>query len=213
MVLRLIIFDCDGVLVDSEPLTNRVLTEIVNQMGIKITYDEVLETFVGKSFKSCIEIIEEKLQKPLCESFSKDFEEITFKIFEQELKVVNRITEVLDKITIKTCVASSGTHEKLKKTLSLTGLLPRFTGRIFSATEVARGKPYPDLFLHAAKQMGENPRDCVVIEDSIPGVLAAVAANMRVFGYAERTDTQQLAQAGAIVFNSMEHLPELLKNI
>ncbi|MBD2535932.1 HAD family hydrolase [Nostoc flagelliforme FACHB-838] len=213
MAVNLVIFDCDGVLVDSEPLTNRALTYILNDIGIKITYEEVLETFVGKSFSNCLEIIEYKLQRPLSKSFSKDFEEITFKLFEQELKPVDGVTEILDSIMVKTCIASSGSHEKLSKTLSLTGLLPRFTNRIFSVTEVTRGKPYPDIFLHAANEMGEHPKNCVVIEDSIPGVLAAVAANMKVFGYAERTDPQRLAQAGAIVFNSMKQLPELLNSI
>jgi HAD superfamily hydrolase (TIGR01509 family) len=120
------------------------------------------------------------------------------------------VVSALDRIDVPVCVASNGNHEKMRLTLSLTGLLPRFEGRMFSVTEVERGKPDPDLFLHAARRMGCAPRSCAVVEDSVFGVRAACAAGMAAYGYAGETEPAALAAAGARVFRNMEELPGLL---
>jgi len=132
-------------------------------------------------------------------------------VFERELTPVDGVVEALDVITATTCVASSGTHEKLQFTLGLTGLLDRFAGRIFSASEVANGKPAPDLFLHAAARMGVEPAHCAVIEDSVAGIEAAVSAGMRVFGFAGGvTGASKLRRDGVTLFTDMRVLPSLL---
>jgi HAD superfamily hydrolase (TIGR01509 family) len=209
---ELVIFDCDGVLVDSELLSNRVLAEMLSEMGLPMSLEETIATFMGHSLPACIAVIEERTRRPIPGNFVADFRDRTFDAFRRELRPVPGIEPVLDTIGRPFCVASSGPPEKIHLTLSVTGLLPRFTGRIFSAVEVARGKPHPDLFLHAAQQMGVVPSACVVVEDSVRGVQAAVAAGMQVFGYADLTAPDVLAGAGAQVFRSMDELPALLRD-
>ena len=133
--------------------------------------------------------------------------------FEAELQPVDGILEALDRISIPTCVASSGTHEKMVLTLSLTGLYERFEGRIFSATEVEHGKPAPDLFLHAAKRMGAEPAACAVVEDSPFGVQAAIAAGMTVFAYAGGVLPAGRLKDADVVFDDMRDLPNLLQRL
>jgi len=208
--LELVIFDCDGVLVDSELLSNRVLAQALAEIGLPMSLEETIATFMGHSMAACVTLIEERTGRPIPPRFVADFRDRTFEVFRRELRPVPGIESVLDGINLPSCVASSGPPEKIHLTLSITGLLPRFAGRIFSAVEVERGKPHPDLFLHAAHKMGVAPGNCVVVEDSARGVQAAVAAGMRVFGYADLTDAGTLAAAGARVFRSMEELPSLL---
>jgi len=208
--LELVIFDCDGVLVDSELLSNRVLAQTLAEIGLPMSLEETIATFMGHSMAACVAIIEERTSRPIPSNFVANFRDRTFDVFRRELRPVQGIESVLDAIDLPFCVASSGPPEKIQLTLSITGLLPRFAGRIFSAVEVTRGKPHPDLFLHAAHKMGVAPPACVVVEDSVRGVQAAVAAGMRVFGYADLTDADTLAAAGARVFRSMAELPALL---
>ena len=205
------IFDCDGVLVDSELLSNRVLAQTLAEVGLPMSLEETIATFMGHSMSACVAIIEERTSRPIPPNFVSDFRDRTFEVFRRELRPVPGIESVLATIDLPYCVASSGPPEKIHLTLGITGLLPRFAGRIFSAVEVERGKPHPDLFLHAAYEMGVAPTACVVVEDSIRGVQAAVAAGMRVFGYADLTDADALAAAGARVFRSMSELPALLR--
>ena len=209
--MELVIFDCDGVLVDSELLSNRVLAQTLAEVGLPMSLEETIATFMGHSMSACIAIIEERTSRPIPPNFVSDFRDRTFEVFRRELRPVPGIESVLATIDLPYCVASSGPPEKIHLTLGITGLLPRFAGRIFSAVEVERGKPHPDLFLHAAYEMGVAPTACVVVEDSIRGVQAAVAAGMRVFGYADLTDADALAAAGARVFRSMSELPALLR--
>jgi len=208
---ELIIFDCDGVLVDSELLSNRVLAQMLAEIGMPMSLEDTIATFMGHSMSACVSIIEARTGRAIPTTFVADFRERTFDVFRRELRPVSGIESVLDAIDRPFCVASSGPPEKIQLTLSITGLLPRFAGRIFSAVEVARGKPHPDLFLHAANKMGVAPAACVVVEDSARGVQAAVAAGMRVFGYADLTDADELTAAGAYVFRSMRELPQLLR--
>jgi phosphoglycolate phosphatase len=208
---HLAIFDCDGVLVDSEPLANRVFTEALNEIGLPATYEEVCRDFTGLSLPRCIELVENRLQEPLPAGFTEKLQERTFAAFRRELQPVPGILEALSRISMPLCVASSGDHEKMRLTLGLTGLLPYFEGRMFSAMDVDRGKPYPDLFLHAAAEMGARPGRCAVVEDSLPGVQAAVAAGMTAFAYAGRAAARPLGDAGATVFEEMAALPGLLE--
>jgi len=211
-VRRLIIFDCDGVLVDSEPLANRIFTEALNEIGLAIDYEEVCDAFVGLTMTRCIEQIEQRLGRAVPADFVSRLQERTFGAFRRELRPVRGIEQALSAIAEERCVASSGEIEKMRLTLGLTGLLPQFEGRLFSADQVERGKPHPDLFLFAAEQSGFAAESCLVVEDSVPGVQAAVAAKMPVLGYAERTDATRLRTAGARIFHSMEELPRLLNS-
>jgi HAD superfamily hydrolase (TIGR01509 family) len=209
----LVIFDCDGVLVDSEPASNRVFVEELRHLGLDLGYDEVCRRFIGLSMGRCVEIISEDLGGPVPSGFVERLQSRTFEAFHRGLDSVEGVPEMLDRITAPTCVASSGEHEKMRLTLGLTGLLRRFEGRMFSATEVRRGKPHPDLFLHAARCMGARPARCVVVEDSVPGVRAARAAGMIVLGYAGRGNGAELESAGAQVFTDMIELPDLLDQL
>jgi len=212
MPWELVIFDCDGVLVDSELLSNRVLAQMLAEIGLPMSLDETIATFMGHTLPACIALIEERTARPIPPTFVAAFRDRTFDIFRRELRPVRGIEAVLDAIDGPFCVASSGPPEKIALTLGITGLLRRFAGHIFSAAEVERGKPHPDLFLHAARRMGAAPSHCVVIEDSVLGVQAGVAAGMHVFGYADLTAADALAGAGALVFRSMEDLPQLLRD-
>ena len=208
---KLVIFDCDGVLVDSEPIINRIFAETLTEAGFPITYGEVTQKFIGKSLKTCLEIIEESYNKPLPENFMELCKEREIAPLQQELQPVSGIIEVLEQLTLPKCVASNSSHRHIQFVLKLTGLLHKFDGKIYSCYDVPRPKPFPDVYLHAAEQMNINPEDCVVIEDSIPGVQAGYAAGMTVFGYAQHSDPTALTDAGAkIVFNDMRQLLQLL---
>ncbi len=213
-MLELIIFDCDGVLVDSERLAIKVDVAVLAQLGWSLTEAEVIERFVGLSDAHFRMEIESYLGRPLPEGWEARLELLYRDAFRRELRPVEGVTEVLDRIALRTCVASSGSHEKIRFTLGLTGLYDRFEGRIFSATQVARGKPAPDLFLFAAERMGVAPGACVVVEDSAVGVTAARAAGMQVLAYAGGvTPAEKLAGPNTIVFAHMRDLPALLASV
>jgi HAD superfamily hydrolase (TIGR01509 family) len=218
-VIRAVIFDCDGVLVDSEPISNRVLAELLTQEGLPMTAEESVEAFMGRSWKT-VAAWAEAHGAPLPEGFRRRYLDAMFAVFEAELKPVPGVVAALDAISLPNCVASSASIEKMRFTLGHTGLWDRFEGRIFSATEVAHGKPAPDLFLHAAGSMGWEPADCAVVEDSPAGVEAGLSAGMTVFGYAGATPpswlTQPTSSAGTgdalRVFTDMAELPGLLQS-
>jgi HAD superfamily hydrolase (TIGR01509 family) len=210
---KLVIFDCDGVLVDSELLANQVFLEKLTALGLKLSLANLFENFVGRSMSACMAQVEQMLGAPAPVGFLAELDAATFQAFESDLKAVPGIEQVLnalDAAAIPYCVASSGSHVKMDKTLRLTGLMPRLAGRIYSATEVARSKPFPDIYLYAASQMGVAPQDCVVIEDSPTGAEAGRAAGMKVFGYAVLNAESKLSAAGAKVFKDMGELPGLL---
>jgi HAD superfamily hydrolase (TIGR01509 family) len=209
---ELVIFDCDGVLVDSELITNRVFAGLLGELGLPVTLEFVLEHFVGRSMQQCWEQVADMLGKEVPAHWQHEFQLRTTAALEAEVQAVHGIEAVLDSLEVPYCVASSGSHGKMATTLGATGLLPRFSGRIFSATDVARGKPAPDIFLHAAGRSGVQPHDCAVIEDSPAGVAAGVAAGMTVFGYCACMPEHRLLEAGAhYTFNSMAKLPALLR--
>ena len=211
--LPLIIFDCDGILVDSEPISNHVLTLLLNEIGLEISYEQSLELFLGKSWSTNLSTITKMLGTAPPEKFLEIYTSRMTQEFYRELKPVEGIEEVLSKINYNFCVASSGSHQKIKTTLGITGLLDRFNNRIFSADDVMQGKPYPDLFLHACKYMNSKPQNCIVVEDALPGVMAAISAGMQVVGYTPTRDTWNLAFHGAITFSNMRKLPNLLENL
>lgn len=207
-----VIFDCDGVLVDSEPAANAVLAGLITELGLPITAEQTRATYMGRSWASCMEILGDRLGRPPPEDFGERYRAGVRAAWECELGSVPGVVEALDAIDLPSCVASSGEHERMRLTLGLTGLLPRFEGRIFSATEVEHGKPAPDLFLHAAARMGFDPGTTVVVEDTVPGVQAGRAAGMRVLAFARLVAADDLAAAGGEVFNDMRALHSLLSN-
>lgn len=209
----LVIFDCDGVLVDSETIANRSLVAALGDEGWGLDEAESRRLFVGLSLASVVARIEAHLGRALPPGWVERMQAATYDRFRAELIAVPGAVAAVQAVQaagIATCVASSGSHEKLALTLGLTGLAPVFSGRVFSATEVRRGKPFPDLFLHAAAAMGVAPSATTVVEDSVPGVTAAVAAGMMVIGFARETPRAALAAAGAQVFDDMAALPGLL---
>lgn len=217
MIPELVIFDCDGVLVDSEPPANRLLARSLADHGLVMSVEEVMRTFVGLSLPSCVKLARDRFGVDLPDSFIPDLKRDSLDILAREVTAIPGIAETVDALPCRTCVASSGEIEKMHLTLGATGLLPRFEGRLYSSTMVSRGKPAPDLFLHAAAMMGVAPDRCVVIEDSPFGLQAAVAAGMWPLGFAGGghrdlgRDRQMLLDAGAaIVFDRMADLPLLL---
>jgi HAD superfamily hydrolase (TIGR01509 family) len=213
----LVIFDCDGVLVDSEPLSNAVFARALNREGLDWSVEETMRRLVGRSLKSCIEIVEAALARRLPEDFTHGLHAETVQAFrDAPLLAVPGIVEAIDALEasgLDACIASSGSFDKMEVTLGLAGLWGRFQGRIFSASQVGRGKPFPDLFLHAAIAMNVQPFDCVVVEDSVPGVQAARSAGMRALAYAgaPHADRDGLAAAGGFLFDDMRKLPELVQ--
>jgi HAD superfamily hydrolase (TIGR01509 family) len=208
---QLVIFDCDGVLVDSERLTRSTNHAFLAEHGWPISEAEITQRFLGKSEAFVHATMLEHLpEQP--EGWWEDLQLRYHYAFERELEPVNGIVEALDAIDLPTCVASSGSHAKMRRTLNRTNLWDRFDGRIYSATQVERGKPEPDLFLFAAEQMGVAPHACVVVEDSRFGVEAALAAGMRPLAYTGGLcPPEQLALPGAVLFDDMRALPALIE--
>jgi HAD superfamily hydrolase (TIGR01509 family) len=207
----LVIFDCDGVLVDSEPITNRIFAQMLNEFGIAISLEDMFERFVGRSMAQCLEIVTKMLGRPVPPHFVEEYHTRSASALRSELKAVPDIETVLAAMRMPYCVASSGSHEKMQITLGVTGLLPQFSGKMYSVTEVAQSKPFPDVFLYAARQQGVAPAQCAVIEDTPTGVRAGVAAGMTVFGYCALTPKQRLIEAGAHhTFERMRDLPSMI---
>ncbi|MDX6310617.1 MAG: hypothetical protein QOF44_81 [Streptomyces sp.] len=215
--IRLVIFDCDGVLVDSERIAVRVLTTMGPELGWPLTEAEIISRFIGRDARAMADQVTERLGPGTAEPWLARFRELHAEFVDAGLTVVDGIREALAAVAalgLPTCVASSGGHAKMRHTLGRTGLYDTFAGRIFSAQddpEVTVGKPAPDLFLHAARTMGTDPAACVVVEDSRPGILAARAAGMRSFGYAGGiTPAAWLEGPDTVVFDDMRKLPGLL---
>jgi HAD superfamily hydrolase (TIGR01509 family) len=209
---ELVIFDCDGVLVDSEPISNRIMAEMLTELGRPTPIEECYEQLMGRTMASCLEIISGHLGRPAPAMFVEEFRARSTAAMERELTPVAGVVDALARIDLPVCVASSGGPEKMRTTLGITGLLERFEGRLFSAHQVARGKPHPDVFLYAAREMGFAPEACVVVEDTEVGVRAARAAGMSVLGYAALTEPARLAAAGARVFHRMAELAALIES-
>lgn len=210
-MFKLIIFDCDGVLVDSERISNIEFMKMLNELGLPLNSDDMFEHFVGKSMSQCLDLVTSMLGKPPPLDFEENYQRRIRIAFENGLRPIAGVQEMLQDLKLPCCVASSGSHDKMRMTLGITGLLPRFDGRLFSTTEVAHGKPAPDVYLHAAAQCGANPAACAVVEDTPTGAAAGVAAGMTVFGYAGLMPAARLRMAGAHrTFTHMRELTGLL---
>jgi HAD superfamily hydrolase (TIGR01509 family) len=212
----LVLFDCDGVLVDSERLVIDIDVAAVTAAGWPMTREQAIEAFVGRSNADVVAMIEAQVGHPLPPDWDAAWEADYRRVFDELLEPVPGVRAAVEEVVARgrrTCVASSGSHDKMRRTLARTGLAQLFEGRIFSATEVERGKPAPDLFLHAASRMQVDPGRCVVVEDSRYGVAAARSAGMRVVGFAGGiTPEHHLADAD-VVITDMAVLPGTLDGL
>ncbi|MEU2430650.1 HAD family hydrolase [Streptomyces sp. NPDC007861] len=209
--VELVIFDCDGVLVDSERICVKVDAVITAELGCGFTEAEIVELFVGSSTEVYTAAVEERLGRRLEKGWQRQYEHLYEEALAAGLTAVDGVAEALDALAAPFCVASNGDHDAIRNSLRLTALTERFEGRVFSAADVPRGKPAPDLFLHAARSMEVDPDRCAVVEDSAYGVQAARAAGMRAFGYCGGlTPAGRLEGPGTVVFDDMRRLPALL---
>ena len=208
----LVIFDCDGVLVDSEPIANRVFAAQLAAAGLRMPVEEVMRRFMGRTRAGCIRHAEEILGRPLPPSFGDDWDRVLYQTLRSELKAVEGIVALLAELDVPCCVATNSSVERLGIALQTTGLARYFEGRAFSAASVARPKPAPDLFVHAARTLGAAPSRCAVVEDTPTGVKAARAAGMTAFGFAAapHADAAALAAQGARVCRTVNELAACL---
>ncbi len=208
---ELVIFDCDGVVVDSERVVHAVFGTFIRSLGVNLSEAEMHEHFLGRRLAECMAIVEQLSGRQAPPGALERYCAERDRVLREQVQPVAGIREVLEALTIPYCIASSGDHAKMRLTLGATELMPFFEGRLFSATEVPNGKPAPDVFLYAAERMSAAPARTAVIEDSVNGVLAGCAAGMTVFGFAGLTPAARLVQAGAAdVFAHMRELPALL---
>jgi len=211
---QLAIFDCDGVLVDSEALTHRVLIEALAELGIDLDLERAIALFMGNTLQQNVEIIEQLLGRPLPAGFFPAWRELLYARFRSEpVRAVAGVVDVLDQLTMPACVVSNGPFRKMETSLGVTGLLARFSDRIYSSESGLPGKPAPDLFLAAARDFSADPARTFVVEDSPKGVAGAVAAGMHVFAYAgaNYSEIGELERAGAhTLFTDMRELPQLI---
>ncbi|MBR0686176.1 HAD family hydrolase [Bradyrhizobium manausense] len=212
LVPELVIFDSDGVLVDSEIIALTVFARKAAEEGAAISVEDAVRSFRGVKMADCVRDVERRLGRSVRDSFVADVRQATALAFDAELQPIEGIHAALAEITIPVCVASNGPMSKLTHALGLTKLLEHFQGRIFSAYEVGSWKPDPGLFLHAAQTMGAHPSNCVVVEDSLSGVRAAKAAGMKVLGFAgdDAHAELELTPICDAVFHRMGDLPTLL---
>ena len=213
--LSLVIFDCDGVLIDSERPASRVFSDALSDLGLRIGAHECRARYTGMSFRDCLADVEASLGRPVPDGWLAELRRRTFQTIEGEVIAIPHALESVRRVHaagLALCVASSSNPDYLARFLGKTGFAPFFGENVFSSKMVARGKPAPDLFLHAAARMNSAPRHCVVIEDSVPGVRGAVAAGMRVLGYVAEADGDgsALAASGAEIIRDMRDLPPLL---
>ena len=210
--IKCVIFDCDGILVDSETIANQVLLSMSAEFGLEMTMEDAIKNFNGRRLKNIFDQIENLTGKKLPDSFETDFRKQTFETFKTDLKPVKGVTSFIDKLTVPYCVASSGPVEKITLNLTTTGLIHNFENRIYSSYEINSWKPDPDIFIHACKQMGFKIEQCIVIEDSAAGVIAGVKGGFKVFALANENNAQDLLDEGATVFYNYEELEGLLNS-
>ena len=211
-MLGLVIFDCDGVLVDSEPISSAVFVQALKEIGLEMTVDDCIKTFVGRPVEINLAQIEAMLGRPLPPEFAPQLMVKANEAFARDLRPIKGIEIALNAISAQKCVASGSGPDLIETNLKITGLFHHFQGRIFSTSHVARAKPAPDVFLHAAKTLAIAPEYCAVIEDSIAGVQAGRAAGMKVFAYTGTFPADTLKKEGShVVFDDMSKLPDLLR--
>lgn len=209
--MKAIIFDCDGTLVDSEGLSNEVLVDMVAEQGLVLSVADAMSAFRGGRMADCVAQLEKRLGRTLPSTFVSELRSRTAAAFRERLRPIDgalELVESLSKLPVSICVASSGPVDKIELSLSLTGLLPFFEGRIFSSYAVGIWKPDPGLFLHAAEALGVAPGDCAVVEDSLPGIRAGIAAGMTVFAF-QPHGVDHETPTDAITLKALTELSEL----
>lgn len=208
----LLIFDCDGVLVDSEPLANRTFIQCLQNEGFEVDSAYGYKHFLGISTRDCINHIETKFKRKVSDTFMDTLSSLTNEEIKNSLQPIPNIREALAALTYPKCVASGSEPDKIGLSLEVTGLKPFFSN-IYSSLQVARGKPFPDIFLFAANQMGYMPEQCIVIEDSNPGAQAAINAEMRLLLYRPELEADAELKEKSILFDNMASLPALIEEI
>ncbi len=214
--LPALIFDCDGVLVDSEPISNKVLCEQINQLGLSMSLDEVMHRYIGMTLDGVFGDLEKRLGHPLPTGWGAELDRIADIAFEKELKPIPGIVEALHLLRERgymMAMASNGRRVRFDESLRIVGLQDWFTGLRFSGTEMPSPKPAPDLFLAAATAMGRKPVDCIVVEDSLTGVRAARRAGMSVIHYAPEGAKAQAIGMGARALHDMHVLHDLVSTL
>ncbi|MFD2263680.1 HAD-IA family hydrolase [Lacibacterium aquatile] len=206
----LIIFDCDGVLVDSEIIGCSALLRELAVLGHDFPLEAAMPVYRGGRMTEMLAHVQERFACVLPDGFETRVRSAAADMFRAELKPIPGIEAALDQISVPICVASNGPRAKIELSLTLTGLLPRFEGRIFSAYDVGHWKPDPTMYLTAARENGVDPARCIVVEDSAPGTRAGIAAGMRVLAYAAETPADELRAVGGEVFFDMADLPRLI---
>jgi len=212
--LRLVIFDCDGVLVDSEPVANRVVAAELTRLGWSMTGEECQIRFLGLSFSGMVPLIEAQLGRPLPARWAEDLEAGLVTVLAEEVELIPGAAAALAETTLLDLpwrIASNSSHAELRAKFGRNGLGDLVAGRLHSHHDVPHGKPAPDLFLAAAAAEGVAPEACLVIEDSVPGVRAGMAAGMTCLGFCPNDDGARLLAAGAVPFHSLHDLPMLLR--
>ncbi|MFH6957107.1 HAD family hydrolase [Flavobacterium aquidurense] len=211
MEVKCIIFDCDGVLVDTEKIGNGIMLSMAAEYGFEMKLEDAYRDFNGRNLKECFLHIEKAIGKKLPDNFESDYREKSFEAFRTQVKPMDGIVSFLDKLKIPYCVASSGPVDKIRLNLEVAGLLDKFENKIFSSYQIKSWKPEPGIFLHAAKEMGFEVKDCIVIEDSKAGVIAGIQGGFKVYGFANGFNNEDLEKEGAILFNSYEELKDIFK--
>ncbi|RXM44110.1 HAD family phosphatase [Flavobacterium sp. YO12] len=209
-MVKCIIFDCDGVLVDTEKIGNGVLLEMASEHGFEMKIEDAYRNFNGRKLKDCFKYIEETIDKELPETFESEFRQRSFDAFKTQVKPMEGVLEFINKLKIPYCVASSGPVEKICLNLEVAGLLDKFENKLFSSYQIGSWKPEPGIFLHAAKEMGFDVKDCIVIEDSVAGVRAGIDGGFKVYGFANGYNDNDLEREGAMVFRTYEELSKEL---
>ena len=211
MDIKCIIFDCDGVLVDTEKIGNGILLEMASEHGFEMELEDAYRNFNGRNLKDCFLHIEEAISQKLPENFEAEYREKSFEAFKTQVKPMEGVMSFIEELKIPYCVASSGPVEKIRLNLEVAGLLDKFENKLFSSYQIKSWKPEPGIFLHAAKEMGFEVENCVVIEDSKAGVIAGKRGGFEVYGFANGYNNEDLEKEGAILFSSYEELKGLLK--
>ncbi len=206
MKYKCIIFDCDGVLVDSEPIANQMLITMAAELGVAIDMHFAIDHFIGKSLYTCMETISQYGKIKLPDNFEKDFRTRSFQKFKEQLQPIPGIKDVLKRLELPFCVASSGPVNKIELNLKTTGLYSFFEGKIFSCYMVNTWKPEPDVFLLAAKTMGFAPKDCLVVEDSLAGITAAQNGGFDVVAYKSEFNIKELQNLEIPKISNMKEL-------
>jgi HAD superfamily hydrolase (TIGR01509 family) len=207
---KCIIFDCDGVLVDSEVISAGVLVKMGNQLGASMTIENTLKDLKGTSYQYCAEYISNRINAPLPINFETEYRTNTFEAFRERLQPISGVKEVIENLKMPFCVASSGPENKIRLNLEVTGLLPFFEDCIFSCFAIRKWKPEPDIFLWAAQTMGFKPKECLVVEDSLTGVKAAKAGGFDVYGFTKHDFNNELQAEATATFKNMSELLDII---